>query len=159
MGTDNGLPVTANADIVGPTGGFGWLLKLNNGAPHTIKLDFIEVSPDSPLMLSIAYPQVLALLSLLMLHGAAQVNIIHAKRRFLLFHLLTKFEILWVILIMLILMDCLLLELSKLLSLSSETQIGYFLTIALLENGDLGMRLIDFREMVSFFQECLMVLG
>merc|ERR1712190_220851 len=54
--SDKGLPVTANADIVGPTGGFGWLLKLNNGAPHTIKLDLIEVSPDSPLMLSIAYP-------------------------------------------------------------------------------------------------------
>jgi len=54
--SDKGLPVTANADVVGPTGGFGWLLKLNNGAPHTLKLDFIEVSPDSPLMLSIAYP-------------------------------------------------------------------------------------------------------
>lgn len=53
---DNGLPVTANADIVGPTGGFGWLLKLNNGAPHTLKLEYIEVSPDSPLLLSLAYP-------------------------------------------------------------------------------------------------------
>ena len=55
--SDNGLPVTANADVVGPTGGFGWLLKLNNGAPHTLKLEHIEVSPNSPLLLSLPYPR------------------------------------------------------------------------------------------------------
>jgi len=53
---DNGLPVTASANIVGPIGGFGWLLKLNKGAPHSVKLELIEVKPDSPLLLSIAYP-------------------------------------------------------------------------------------------------------
>jgi hypothetical protein len=54
--SDNGLPVTASSNIIGLTGGFGWLLKLNRGAPHSLKLKFIEVRPDSPLLLSIPYP-------------------------------------------------------------------------------------------------------
>ena len=53
---DAGLPVTAQADIAGPVGGFGWLLKFNRGAPRTIKVTQIEVRPDTPLMLNIAYP-------------------------------------------------------------------------------------------------------
>ena len=53
---DAGLPVTAQADIAGPVGGFGWLLRFNQGAPKTIKLEQIEVAPDTPLMLNIAYP-------------------------------------------------------------------------------------------------------
>mmetsp|Transcript_11766 Transcript_11766/g.14644 ORF Transcript_11766/g.14644 Transcript_11766/m.14644 type:complete len:1149 (-) Transcript_11766:779-4225(-) len=53
---DLGLPVTANPDVAGLTGGYGWLLSLNNGAPRTLKLDFFEIHPDSILVLGIAYP-------------------------------------------------------------------------------------------------------
>lgn len=51
-----GLPVTANPDVVGPTGGFGWLLILNEGAPRTLTLSELEIDPASPLLLSIPYP-------------------------------------------------------------------------------------------------------
>merc|ERR1712157_347249 len=54
--SDKGLPITANPYVAGPTWGFGWLLELNDGAPHSLKLELVEVLPDSPLMLSIAYP-------------------------------------------------------------------------------------------------------
>lgn len=53
---DPGLPVTANGDIAGPVGGFGWKLRLDAGAPKQISFDLIEVDPDTPLLLSIAYP-------------------------------------------------------------------------------------------------------
>ena len=32
-----GLPVTAQPDVAGPVGGFGWLLRLDGGAPHTLE--------------------------------------------------------------------------------------------------------------------------
>jgi hypothetical protein len=51
-----GLPITANADIVGPVGGFGWKLELENGAPKSVTFEQIEVDPSTPLLLSIAYP-------------------------------------------------------------------------------------------------------
>jgi len=51
-----GLPVTANPDAVGPIGGFGWYLELDEGAPRNLKLEQIEVEPSSMLLLSIAYP-------------------------------------------------------------------------------------------------------
>ena len=54
---DNGLPVTARADVAGPVGGFGWLLELSSGAPRNLKLELIEVRPDTPMLLSIAYPR------------------------------------------------------------------------------------------------------
>jgi len=54
--SDVGLPVTANPDIVGPVGGFGWLLSLNGGAPHTLDITGIEVLPETPLILGIVYP-------------------------------------------------------------------------------------------------------
>jgi len=53
---DSGLPVTANADIVGPVGGFGWKLELTLGAPKSVRFEQIEVDPETPLLLSIAYP-------------------------------------------------------------------------------------------------------
>jgi hypothetical protein len=53
---DTGLPVTANADIVGPVGGFGWKLQLGAGAPKSVRIEQIEVDPATPLLLSIAYP-------------------------------------------------------------------------------------------------------
>jgi len=53
---DPGLPITASADIVGPTGGFGWKLELNGGAPKSLRFEEIEVDPSTPMLLSIAYP-------------------------------------------------------------------------------------------------------
>ena len=53
---DQGLPVTANADIVGPVGGFGWLLEFNEGAPRTLRIQHVELKPETPLMLSLVYP-------------------------------------------------------------------------------------------------------
>jgi hypothetical protein len=53
---DSGLKVTAQADIAGPVGGFGWLLKLTNGAPKLLRLELIELRPDTPLVLHVAYP-------------------------------------------------------------------------------------------------------
>lgn len=53
---DAGLPVTAQADVAGPIGGFGWLLKFTKGAPKSLRLEQIEVPPGNPLMLNIAYP-------------------------------------------------------------------------------------------------------
>ena len=54
--SDKGLPITANAKLTGPVGGYSWLLKLNSGAPVHIRFEFVEASPDTPLLLSIAYP-------------------------------------------------------------------------------------------------------
>ena len=53
---DPGLPITANSDIVGPVGGFGWYLTLQDGAPRRMTFSQIEVAPESPLLISIAYP-------------------------------------------------------------------------------------------------------
>ena len=51
------MPVTANPEIVGPTGGFGWFLKLNGGSPKNLKIDTAEISVSTPLMLATAYPR------------------------------------------------------------------------------------------------------
>jgi len=51
-----GLPITAQAEVVGPVGGFGWLLSLDGGAPKQLRIKYVEVSPSTPLILSIAYP-------------------------------------------------------------------------------------------------------
>jgi hypothetical protein len=53
---DNGLPVTAKADIVGLVGGFGWILKMNQGAPKSLRIQYIEVRWSNPLLLHIQYP-------------------------------------------------------------------------------------------------------
>ena len=53
---NNGLAVTARADVVGPVGGFGWNLQLTQGAPVLLKIEQVEMDPDSTLFLSIAYP-------------------------------------------------------------------------------------------------------
>jgi hypothetical protein len=53
---DQGLSVTAQPEIAGLAGGYGWILKLNQGAPKEIKIREIEVSPDTPLLFSIQYP-------------------------------------------------------------------------------------------------------
>ena len=53
---EGGLPVTLQPEIVGLAGGFGWLLSLDGGAPHTLTITEVEVLPNTPLLLSIAYP-------------------------------------------------------------------------------------------------------
>jgi hypothetical protein len=53
---DAGLPITANADIVGPVGGFGWKIELDKGAPKSIRISKVEVDPATHLLVSIAYP-------------------------------------------------------------------------------------------------------
>ena len=52
---DQGLPVTANAEVAGPVGGFGWLFSLIKGAPKSLDINDIELL-DSPLLISIQYP-------------------------------------------------------------------------------------------------------
>jgi hypothetical protein len=53
---DAGLPVTAQADIAGPVGGYGWLLELTDGSPKSLKVELIEVGPFTPLILHTPYP-------------------------------------------------------------------------------------------------------
>jgi hypothetical protein len=54
--SDNGLSVTANADVAGPVGGFGWYMELLEGAPVRLTLNQVEADPSTPLMFSVAYP-------------------------------------------------------------------------------------------------------
>lgn len=52
-----GMPVTASADFVGFSGGYGWLLELDSGPPKNITFSRMEIDPDSVLMISIPYPK------------------------------------------------------------------------------------------------------
>jgi hypothetical protein len=56
-GAQPGMPVNAGGNIVGPVGGFGWLLTLNAGAPTTITFPEVVVLPDYPMIISIPYPK------------------------------------------------------------------------------------------------------
>ena len=40
---------SANGAVAGPVGGFGWRLKLNQGAPHTTKINLVEALPSTPI--------------------------------------------------------------------------------------------------------------
>jgi len=53
---DNGLPVTAQPEVVGLAGGYGWLLTLDEGAPKELKISQTEVLPGTPLLFSVQYP-------------------------------------------------------------------------------------------------------
>jgi hypothetical protein len=53
-GTDTGLAVTARGDIVGPVGGYGWILELKGGAPRNLRIQNVEVLPETPLLITIA---------------------------------------------------------------------------------------------------------
>jgi hypothetical protein len=55
-GTKIGTPITARGEIVGPVGGYAWILELNGGAPRDMNFTDIEVLPETPLIISIAYP-------------------------------------------------------------------------------------------------------
>ena len=50
------MPVTANAEIPGLIGGYGWLLTFNRGAPRELLLTKTEIDPKSVLLLHIPYP-------------------------------------------------------------------------------------------------------
>jgi len=52
-----GLPITANSEVAGLVGGFGWVLQLDDGPPKDLKIDQVEVDSTTPLMLVIPYPQ------------------------------------------------------------------------------------------------------
>lgn len=54
--TAGGLPVTAPGDVAGLTGGYGWYLSLDDGAPVLLKLSLVEVDPSTPMLFSLAYP-------------------------------------------------------------------------------------------------------
>jgi hypothetical protein len=51
------LPLTRNSQVTGPSGGFGWHIQLNAGAPKTLQFTEIQMFRASPLMISIAYPK------------------------------------------------------------------------------------------------------
>lgn len=57
MGAATGMPVTPTGDVVGPIGGFGWLLTLTAGAPKSIRFQEIVARPDTPMLLAIPYPK------------------------------------------------------------------------------------------------------
>lgn len=50
------LPLTAVGDVVGLTGGFGWILEFVNGSPRSLDFKRAEINPDSKLLISIPYP-------------------------------------------------------------------------------------------------------
>ena len=53
---DRGLPVTANADMVGLAGGYGWYLELDAGVPTRTEISLIEINPSTSMIFSLAYP-------------------------------------------------------------------------------------------------------
>ena len=55
-GLGSALPVTLNAEVAGPLGGFGWHLRFTSGAPKRLVIKRIQVPHDTKLLLSIAYP-------------------------------------------------------------------------------------------------------
>lgn len=55
-GANSGNPVTARGEIVGAVGGYGWILEFDGGAPKEITFKDVEVLPETPLIMSIAYP-------------------------------------------------------------------------------------------------------
>jgi hypothetical protein len=54
---NKGLPLTARGDVVGPTGGYGWIITFNKGAPRQITFSDAEIYPNSPMFISIPYPR------------------------------------------------------------------------------------------------------
>jgi hypothetical protein len=51
-----GTPVTARGEIVGPVGGYGWILEFDGGSPRELNFTDFELLPETPLLISIAYP-------------------------------------------------------------------------------------------------------
>lgn len=55
-GVADGLPLTMNGQITGAMGGYGWHLTFNSGSPVALRLERVQVSSTTVLMLSIPYP-------------------------------------------------------------------------------------------------------
>lgn len=51
-----GQSLTATGNVVGPVGGYGWILTFNQGSPSKITFQRAEVLPNTPLLISIPYP-------------------------------------------------------------------------------------------------------
>ena len=52
-----GMPLTPTGEIVGPTGGYGWILTfVNKTVPRNINFTAPAIDPSSPMMISIPYP-------------------------------------------------------------------------------------------------------
>jgi hypothetical protein len=51
-----GLPLAAGGAVVGPTGGYGWIINFNKTAPRQILFTEPEIDPSSPMFISIPYP-------------------------------------------------------------------------------------------------------
>jgi hypothetical protein len=51
------LPLVRNSQVTGPSGGFGWHIRFNAGAPRKLQFTEIQQLSTSTLMLSIAYPR------------------------------------------------------------------------------------------------------
>jgi hypothetical protein len=51
-----GLAITARGELVGPVGGYAWIVELDQGAPRNLRIEDVEVLPETPLIISIAYP-------------------------------------------------------------------------------------------------------
>lgn len=51
-----GLPITPNPEIVGLTGGFGWLLTFDEGSPQNLRISQVDLTEDTALYLAIPYP-------------------------------------------------------------------------------------------------------
>eukprot|EP00934_Nitzschia_sp_Nitz4_P002604 Nitzschia sp. Nitz4//scaffold396_size11502//5699//11254//NITZ4_009037-RA/size11502-snap-gene-0.7-mRNA-1//-1//CDS//3329550271//2594//frame0 len=64
-----GLPITAMPEVVGLGGGFGWLMELDGGAPHTLRMEQLETTENTAVFLSIPYP--LGTSFTVMAHGAS----------------------------------------------------------------------------------------
>jgi hypothetical protein len=53
---NKGLPLTARGDVVGPTGGYGWIISFKKGAPRSVSFSDPEIKPNSPMIVSMQYP-------------------------------------------------------------------------------------------------------
>jgi hypothetical protein len=51
-----GLAITARGEIVGPVNGYAWIVELNSGAPRNLRIEAVEVLPETPMLISVAYP-------------------------------------------------------------------------------------------------------
>jgi hypothetical protein len=56
IGNKRGLAITAVGEIIGPVNGYGWIVELKKGAPRKLRISAVEVLPETPLLISIAYP-------------------------------------------------------------------------------------------------------
>ncbi|KAL1498565.1 hypothetical protein AB1Y20_013884 [Prymnesium parvum] len=55
-GRDGALPLTLNGQVTGPLGGYGWHVHWTAGAPRTLRLERVQVSSSTSLLLSLPYP-------------------------------------------------------------------------------------------------------